>query len=387
MKRRVFRHVYREHHRFVWRCLRRLGVARVDADDAMQDVFVVVHRRLPGFEERAPIEGWLFQIARRVATNYRRRRGTEHRRYTELLDVGVHPNPEDALFQQQALALLDLWLDELKEGHRAVFVLSALEQMQGHEIAEALGLNVNTVHARIRSARTHLRRRARRMDNIERWPRAVTLHRSDEPRPAAVRRVHAAILAKVGIGAGVWKAAIVIVMLGTGAAVVAQGNADEPPPTEHVGRASPPARSPPPSPRVSETTELAETTEPVETTEPSAPLASSVTSVDRSASYTSVPARSVGVPPSPPVVSPEPVPARTDADLVDEMRRLRAMRALAKRGDRPALAEAARAYHQVHPQGTLRAEVRELEIFSRPPAADAMSGHESGHENDRDSDR
>ncbi|MCA9708811.1 MAG: sigma-70 family RNA polymerase sigma factor, partial [Myxococcales bacterium] len=64
MKRLAFRPVYREHHRFVWRCLRRLGLSPDDADDAMQDVFVVVYRRLPTYESRAPIEGWLFQIAR-----------------------------------------------------------------------------------------------------------------------------------------------------------------------------------------------------------------------------------------------------------------------------------------------------------------------------------
>jgi RNA polymerase sigma-70 factor (ECF subfamily) len=68
-----FRDVYRAHHAYVWRCLLRLGVDDAAVDDAVQDVFIVVHRKLDDFEGRAQIKTWLFAIARRVALRYRDR--------------------------------------------------------------------------------------------------------------------------------------------------------------------------------------------------------------------------------------------------------------------------------------------------------------------------
>ncbi|MEZ5243449.1 MAG: RNA polymerase sigma factor, partial [Acidimicrobiales bacterium] len=62
-----FRDVYRAHHAYVWRCLLRLGVDAATVDDAVQDVFIVVHRKLDDFEGRAAVKTWLFAIARRVA--------------------------------------------------------------------------------------------------------------------------------------------------------------------------------------------------------------------------------------------------------------------------------------------------------------------------------
>src|SRR5262245_39607962 len=74
---RRFEEVYDEHIDFVWRSLRLLGVADAQLDDAIQDVFVVVHRKLDTFEGRASIRTWIFGIALRVARMHRvrQRRG------------------------------------------------------------------------------------------------------------------------------------------------------------------------------------------------------------------------------------------------------------------------------------------------------------------------
>src|SRR5262245_65871367 len=68
----TFREVYDEHFRFVWRSLRRLGVRESDVADAVQDVFVVVHRRLGDFEGRSKVTTWLYGICYRVAKDRRR---------------------------------------------------------------------------------------------------------------------------------------------------------------------------------------------------------------------------------------------------------------------------------------------------------------------------
>jgi RNA polymerase sigma-70 factor, ECF subfamily len=146
--------VYEAHFEFVWRTLRRLGVEASTVDDAVQDVFVVVHRRLRDFEGRSSLKTWLTAIAVRVAGDHRRlvRRKGGH----EPLDAAIadaSPGPDEALAQAEAVRALDALLSELGEDKRAVFVLVELEGMSAPEIAEALGLCVNTVYSRLRAAR------------------------------------------------------------------------------------------------------------------------------------------------------------------------------------------------------------------------------------------
>src|SRR5262245_28504253 len=77
-----FDEVYAAHVAFVWRVLRTFGLSEAQIEDAVQDVFIVVHRRLPEWEGRAAITTWLFAIARRVASSHRRRAGDDR---TEVL--------------------------------------------------------------------------------------------------------------------------------------------------------------------------------------------------------------------------------------------------------------------------------------------------------------
>jgi RNA polymerase sigma-70 factor (ECF subfamily) len=151
----AFETVYEENFAFVWRSLRRLGVPDRALDDAAQDVFVVVHRRLTEFEGRASMKSWLFAIARRVAHDHRRRIGRKER--TEELKDGVvesrGESPEEAAERGEAVKVLHEILGGMDEDKREVFVLAELEQMTVPEIAEAIAANVNTVYSRLRAAR------------------------------------------------------------------------------------------------------------------------------------------------------------------------------------------------------------------------------------------
>src|ERR1039457_6413159 len=49
-----FDEIYRQHFPYVWRTLRRLGVAPADVEDVAHEVFVVVHRRLADLVVSAP---------------------------------------------------------------------------------------------------------------------------------------------------------------------------------------------------------------------------------------------------------------------------------------------------------------------------------------------
>src|SRR5688572_12536263 len=83
-----FVRVYDEHVRFVWRTLRRLGVPDEDCDDALQDVFLIVHRKLGDFRPEAPIQHWLFRLAAGIARDHRRARRRKDPRQHGLIPVG-----------------------------------------------------------------------------------------------------------------------------------------------------------------------------------------------------------------------------------------------------------------------------------------------------------
>ncbi len=220
----AFERVYRGQFDFVLRTLRALGVPESALDDAVQDVFIVVHRRLPEFEGRASIKTWAYEIARRVASRYRTRAAREAARHAELpARMGAGVDLEDAMEHTRASEVLRRFLDDLDEDRRRAFVLAELWEMSGREIAESLGINMNTVYARIRSARTELDRIAHRMQ--VRNAGAVTRSLREQRASAGTReRARAAVLAAVGSSASAGTAGLAtLAWAGLAAAVCGLG--------------------------------------------------------------------------------------------------------------------------------------------------------------------
>ena len=157
--------IFREHGPFVWRALRRRGVASSDVDDAVQEVFVVVHRKLGEYEGRAQLRTWLYGIAVRVAAAQRRRSHARHEVPTEeplAPELASSQNPEGAAAEREALVLLDRALDELDDDKRAVFVLYEVEGLEMPEVAEALACPVQTAYSRLHVARKEVEKSMRR---------------------------------------------------------------------------------------------------------------------------------------------------------------------------------------------------------------------------------
>jgi RNA polymerase sigma-70 factor, ECF subfamily len=167
----AFDTVYAEHFAFVWRTLRRFGVRESHLDDAAQETWVVVHRRLASFEGRSSLRTWLVGIAVRVASDHRRwrRRKDPHDPMPDdppFAAPGV--SPEGAAERAQAARLLDALLDTIPEERRAVFVLTELEGMSAPEVSEALGVPLNTVYSRLRVARSEFETAASRLRGAKR---------------------------------------------------------------------------------------------------------------------------------------------------------------------------------------------------------------------------
>jgi len=147
-----FDEVYTAHVAFVWRVLRTFGLSPTQLEDAVQDVFLVVHRRLPEWEGRAAITTWLFAIARRVASSHRRR-GNGDRTEELVEEPAGGADTFAAMSRAQAAATVFQILQQLDEDKRTVFALVELEQLSVPEVARMLDLNLNTAYSRLRLAR------------------------------------------------------------------------------------------------------------------------------------------------------------------------------------------------------------------------------------------
>lgn len=145
--------IYRQHFKAVWRLLRRLGVPAGQLDDAAQDVFLVVQKKLAQLRPDASLQSWVFGITVRVASEHRRR--SLWRRAEPIADavIDLAPDPGSQHEVQEAVALLHELLAELDEKKREVFVLAELEQLSAPEMAEVLGVNLNTIYSRLRAAK------------------------------------------------------------------------------------------------------------------------------------------------------------------------------------------------------------------------------------------
>ncbi len=161
----ALRRLVTEHHGFVWRSLVRLGVPRADVDDAVQQVFLVVTRRLADIAEGAE-RSFLYGVSLRVASRARR---TQARR-REVADVAVaervdtSDRPDDLLDRARARAMLDSILEAMPLDLRSVFTLFELEQLTMAEIAELLQLPQGTVASRLRRARETFTEQRKRME-------------------------------------------------------------------------------------------------------------------------------------------------------------------------------------------------------------------------------
>ena len=160
----AFRQVYDEQAAFVWRSMRRLGVRDADLEDACQEVFVVVHRKLDEFAGRSAVRTWVFGICLRVAADHRKRAHVRREEPVAAVpDAGAPATQADGLERKQARALLDAILDELDEDQRAAFVLYELEQWPMAEVASALGCPLQTAYSRLHAARRHVEAAATRL--------------------------------------------------------------------------------------------------------------------------------------------------------------------------------------------------------------------------------
>jgi len=154
----------------VWRNLCRLGVSRTSVEDAVQDVFLVVHRRWGDFRRESSVRTWVIGICLLVAREYRRRRlRAAQNQEIESGDAISLDSPAAAIERLEATRVLMTLLDGLDEPLRSVFVLVELEDLSMTEAAEAIGIPVSTAYKRLANARQQFERALTRRRMHDGW--------------------------------------------------------------------------------------------------------------------------------------------------------------------------------------------------------------------------
>jgi RNA polymerase sigma-70 factor (ECF subfamily) len=175
-----FEAVYRTHAKTISRWASRLLGPGGDCEDVVQEVFLVVRRKLAQFGGEVEITTWLYEITVHVVQDWRKRRrwwswltGRGQSPSRGQLRIAYSPqleNPQDpqALLETRERArFLYRILNELDEVHRTTFILFELEGLSGERIAEITGTRVGTVWVRLCRARRTFIERMRKLEAKE----------------------------------------------------------------------------------------------------------------------------------------------------------------------------------------------------------------------------
>jgi RNA polymerase sigma-70 factor (ECF subfamily) len=154
----TFKVIYRQYFDFVWSSARHLGATADSVDDVVQDVFIVIHARLPTLLNPEALRSWIYGIVRRTVSDHRRSRRNRDaagaRLGAELKSTGSpQPSPLDFVERSAEIELLESVLAELDEPKREIFVMVEVLEMTVPEVVQALEIPLNTAYSRLRLAR------------------------------------------------------------------------------------------------------------------------------------------------------------------------------------------------------------------------------------------
>lgn len=131
--------------------LSRFDLRGADLEDAMHDTFVIAAGRVTTFDASRPVRPWLLGIAFRVGVGRLRTRRVHDSKLPDDRDPAQ--NPERTVELNQAASLLRRALTEISEEQGTVFTLFDLQGVPMAEIAQSMGVPLQTAYSRLRLAR------------------------------------------------------------------------------------------------------------------------------------------------------------------------------------------------------------------------------------------
>lgn len=166
-----FQKIHRDFRPRILRYLTRM-VGENEAEDLTQEVFAKIHQALKAFRGESSLSTWIYQIATNVAIDRLRRPSARHgdKKRLPVEDIAETEEEKDMWTGEQTASTEQRVIREemngcvreiiktLPETYRSVIVLSELEGFKDAEIADILGLSLQTAKIRLHRARTRLKK-------------------------------------------------------------------------------------------------------------------------------------------------------------------------------------------------------------------------------------
>ena len=166
----VLRMMMQRYNRTLYRTARSILKDDAEAEDAVQESYLLAYRAMGGFRGDAKLSTWLVRIVvnetlGRMRKRTRRAEVIQMNGETEQNSEAAEANlgeasteqPENSALRAETRRLIEAKIDLLPDGFRAVFVLRALEEMTVEEVAVCLGIPQATVRTRYFRAKGLLR--------------------------------------------------------------------------------------------------------------------------------------------------------------------------------------------------------------------------------------
>jgi RNA polymerase sigma-70 factor, ECF subfamily len=156
----AFEQLYRQHAPRLYSLASRMAGTSADAEDLLQEIFLLAHRKLDSFKGDSALSTWLYRLAMNVCLDFVRSRQARTGRLTDSLDderPGAPPAPQTQPLNGVARIDLERAVARLPDGCRAAFLLHDVEGFEHREVASILGVSTGTSKSQVHKARLKIR--------------------------------------------------------------------------------------------------------------------------------------------------------------------------------------------------------------------------------------
>jgi len=149
-----FEHVYEQNKDFVFRVVYKMVQNQQIAEDLVQDTFIRVFEKREKFQAKSTLKTWIFRIATHITLSYLAREKT--RNNARFIWPFQHDDFSQEIESSVDVDQLKKWLKEVTPSYRICLILKETEDLSYQDIAQTLGININTVRSRINRAKKQL---------------------------------------------------------------------------------------------------------------------------------------------------------------------------------------------------------------------------------------
>jgi len=155
----AFRELYELHKRRIYNIAYRIHGNHDDAQDAVQDAFVTIYKKINSYRGQAAFSTWIYRIVVNICLNKIRRSKISDRNWVELSEAENLADHARFDLNKPIELILEEEIKALPPGYRTVFVLREVEGFSHEEISRMLNISVGTSKSQLHRAKRLLQQR------------------------------------------------------------------------------------------------------------------------------------------------------------------------------------------------------------------------------------